>query len=349
VGDPEPITVDNYLCSYASANTNILRVDSTGLLTGIRPGTTSVTARYGSVSNAIAITVFPEPVVLAHRYSFNETSGTDVADSIGGPAWTGTLPNGGTFTNGQLSMLGASQQYVNIPTNIFSGMTNVTFDVWTTFPTNLPWNTWFFGFGDIISGAGAWYFFVQPQSGSFCMGGGNPGWQFDGERASAAMDWSGQTLHITCVASTGGGYLALYTNGVLAATYNSLTYPITSIHDNFSYINQSLYSSDPHVDLTINELRIYSGALSPAQVVLNDELGPDVLAAPSAPILSVAIVGGNVVVSWPTNSSGFTLASKGSLTGGSWNPVGTSPVISGANYQVTLPPTNTAQFFRLSK
>ncbi len=45
------------------------------------------------------------------------------------------------------------------------------------------------------------------------MAGIPAGWQ--GEiGVSANTDWSGQTIHATCLASTGGGYPALYTNGV---------------------------------------------------------------------------------------------------------------------------------------
>ena len=214
---------------------------------------------------------------------------------------------------------------------------------------SLPWNAWFFGFGDIVNNDhGAWYFFVQPQSGSFSMGGGDPGWQFDGERVSAGTDWSGKTLHLTCVASTGGGYLALYTNGVLAGTFSGLAYPMSSIHDNYSWINRSLYPTDPYVDNTINEFRIYSGAMSAQQVSANDAAGPDALGA-IPPTLSATVFGGNVIVSWPSSYTGYILSSKSSLTGGSWNPVEAAPVVSGDNYQVTLPATNAVQFLQLSK
>jgi hypothetical protein len=50
-------------------------------------------------AQAAAATAF-SPIVgsLVHRYSFSETGGTTFADSVGGPAWTGTLPNGGTLS-----------------------------------------------------------------------------------------------------------------------------------------------------------------------------------------------------------------------------------------------------------
>ena len=48
--------------------------------------------------------------------------------------------------------------------------------------------------------------------------------------------WSGLTnLHVTAVFDPPLGYLALYTNGVLAAINNAVTIPITSVNDVYSY------------------------------------------------------------------------------------------------------------------
>jgi hypothetical protein len=350
-GNAKPISVDNNLCTYSSDNTSILTVNTNGTLNAIRPGTANVTAHYGAVAGAVAITVFPEPVVLMHRYSFNNADDGNgntsavLSDSVGGSSFDGSLPNGGTFSDGQLVLSGGSSQYANLATNLFSGMTNVTFDIWTTFPSGLPWNAWFFGFGDMSGDSGGNYFFVQPQSGSFVMAGISPGWL--GEiRASAGRDWSGQTMHLTCVASTGGGYLTLYTNGVLAAVNNGLTYAMSNIVNNYSFINRSLYSGDPYVDNTINELRIYSGAVSADWVALSQAAGPDVLPGPT---LSIAPSASSLLVSWPTSPSGFTLYSTTNLNGGAWTVVGATPTVSGINYQVVLPPTNAIRFFKLSK
>jgi hypothetical protein len=63
----------------------------------------------------------------------------------------------------------------------------------------------------------------------------------------------------------------------------------------------------------------------------------------------VGVSGANVVISWPTNASGFTLKSKTSLSDAAWTTVGTAPVVSGENNQVTLPVSGSAQFFRLIK
>ena len=66
-------------------------------------------------AQATVATLSPTLGSLVHRYSFSETGGTNVADSVGGAVWTGTLPNGGTFSSGQLALSSKSQQYASLP------------------------------------------------------------------------------------------------------------------------------------------------------------------------------------------------------------------------------------------
>ena len=70
------------------------------------------------------------------------------------------------------------------------------------------------------------------------------------------------------------------------------------------------------------------------------------------PVLKASIVGGKAIISWTTNSTGFALYSTTSLAGTpTWNPVGTTPVVVGAEKFVT---NNVASapggtFYRLRK
>ena len=63
-----------------------------------------VSMNFGGTESPDSAPVSAVPAVnmvsLVHRYSFSKVSGTNVADSVGGSAWNGTLPNGGTFGGG---------------------------------------------------------------------------------------------------------------------------------------------------------------------------------------------------------------------------------------------------------
>ena len=69
------------------------------------------------------------------------------------------------------------------------------------------------------------------------------------------------------------------------------------------------------------------------------------------PALSVLRSGENVTVSWPTvDSAGFALEQTGPLAAPSaWVPHSATVTDDGANKSVTLPATNSSQFFRLRR
>ncbi len=76
-------------CTFSSGNSNVLQVDTNGVITASGPGTATITAHYSNVSSAPqTITVdSPPSITLVHRYSFTANAN----DSRGaGTAWNGT-------------------------------------------------------------------------------------------------------------------------------------------------------------------------------------------------------------------------------------------------------------------
>jgi O-glycosyl hydrolase len=68
------------------------------------------------------------------------------------------------------------------------------------------------------------------------------------------------------------------------------------------------------------------------------------------PVIVTATTGTSLTMSWPVASAGFTLQSCTNLASTNWAAVSSPlPQIAGTNYQVTVPATNTPQFFRLSQ
>jgi hypothetical protein len=286
------------------------------------------------------------PVALVHRYSFSETSGTNVTDSVGGAVWDGALPNGGTFANGQLSLLASAQQYVQLPAGILSNYTQVTIETWATFPDQLPANCFFFGFGNTNGTSGENYIFCAPQGGRAAITSGNYSSE---QNAYTGVDFSYHTnFHLAFVFDPPAGYLAIYTNGILAAINNSVTATFASVDDVYSRIGRSLYSGDPYPDFTLDEFRIYSGALQPADIAATQALGPGQLLSTASPVVSAITAGGYLTLSWPLAASSFTVYTATNLTGGGWLAVAVSPQIVGGQWQVTLPVANSSvQFYRL--
>ena len=337
--------------TFSSDNTNVFTVNSSGLLYAAGIGPANLTGVYNYISentstlytNSVAITVYHgQPASLVHRYSFT----SDASDSVGGPAWNGTLPNGGAFANGQVSLAAASSQYVQLPAGILSNYTAVTIDAWASFGT-LPGACFFYGFGNISGSSGLQYIFCQPQNGRIAITSTN----WSGEQSTPnAGSWSGLTnMHITSVYDPPAGYIALYVNGVLAVQNTAVTVPFSSVNDLYSYIGRSLYSGDSYFDAGIDEFRIYNGVLHADEITASQVLGPNQLLSFGSPAINVSLSGSNLTLAWPLSSAGFTLMSRTNLASGVWTAVVQAPQIVGNQWQLTVPISGNAQFFRLQQ
>jgi alpha-L-arabinofuranosidase len=336
---------------WSVADTGIAGVDSSGNVTGVGPGTTTLVAAYGGLglSATQTVQVIGAPKALVHRYSFGDAPGsTIVADSVGGATWNGTLPNGGSFDGSQLTLSSNSQQYVQLPAGILSDYPAVTIEAWATFPTQIANNCFFFGFGNTSGSAGINYLFCAPQTGRIAMTAAS----YSGEQdAYGNTDFSYQTgFHVTAVFNPPGGYIALYTNGVLVGINAAFTVPMSAVNDVYSFIGKSLYSGDPYPDIILDEFRIYSGALNADEIAATEALGPGGLLSQDSPVMGVSAAGTSLTLSWPLASAGFTLQSRTNLIFGDWVAAeAPAPQIVGSQWLVTIPISNNAEYYRLQK
>lgn len=254
---------------YSSANPGIVTISTNGVVKAIGPGTTTVTAAYGSVSATNSLTVLSLPTVLTHRYSFT----SDASDSIGGA--NGTIEGNATISGGQVVLDGSDGTYVNLPGGLINIATNaaVSFEAWTTIGAISVWSHLFeFGASTISNiycaprangNAGADEFGLSE-------GGGIP----NAQTVSWAHGWSNVTVHYSGVIDPTTSTLSFYSNGVLLAASYSAIAPLSSVSTNMAALGQSSYG-DPYAVLSIDEFRIYSGALSPVQIAMSDLSGPN--------------------------------------------------------------------------
>ncbi|MBW8863844.1 MAG: hypothetical protein JF609_02780, partial [Verrucomicrobia bacterium] len=201
---------------------------------------------------------------LIHRYSFNESSGTIAHDSVGGV--NGTLNGGAIFDgSGHVVLNGTSGTYVSLPGNLLAGLSNVTLEAWVTNAVS-PDNVALFSFDDgLQDGVGGGYLryvlhdqsngrnFLELASGSGnSFVAGNPG-------------LGGRSIHVACVYSATNAII--YTNGVLETSL-AVSTPLASVSMNSASLGRSPWNGDPWLAGSIDEFRVYGGAMNSNQVAI---------------------------------------------------------------------------------
>ena len=282
--------------TYSSLNTGVLTIDTNGVVKGVAVGTGKVVASFGGLSATNTLTVVSLPAVLTHRYSFN-TDG-DASDSVGGA--NGTLQGGATVSGGQLVLGGGG--YLDLPAGQINIATNtsVTFEAWVTFGDPATW-AYLFAFGNIVGSGGQNHIACVPAS----ENGGFHHWGITENFAQGittfwAHSWNNMTTHITCVVDPPTSAISIYRDGVLESAVYNAPGVLSSIATNYGFLGRSFYSADPLLNASIDEFRLYSGALTPAQVALTQKVGPN-----SASIVLGALT--SIVVA-PTTYPAFAAA-----------------------------------------
>ena len=299
-------------------------------------------------AQAAAATVSPTLGSLVHRYSFSETNGASIADSVGGPVWNGTLPGGGMLSGGQLTLASASSQYASLPTGIVGTLSNFTIITWVRLNSTGNWNRIFdFGSGTTTN------MFLTPQNGgdgrlrfAITINGGGSEQQINcGSTMSAGVSYQ---VVVTLNGNTG----ILYLNGLPVGTNSSMTLRPLSLGSTVNnYLGRSQYP-DPYLDGLIDEFRIYNVGLSSAEIAATAALGSSQLLSTNSPAMNITLTGASLTVSWPLANAGFTLQSRTNLALGNWGDVTSpAPQIVGNCWQVAIPMSANFNsiFYRLAK
>lgn len=286
---------------------------------------------------------------LVHRYSFSETGGTTVTDTVGGPAWNGTVFNGGSLSGGQLTLASTASQYAGLPAGIVSTLTNFTIEVWARLNTPAGWAR-LFDFGNNTTS----YMFLTPTNGTsngrlrFAITTNSAGGeqQITGPTALSVGVW--QHVAVTLNGNTG----VLYLNGVPQATNNSITLRPASLGSTVNnYLGRSQWA-DPYLNGQLDEFRIYSVPLTAAEIAATDALGPTQLLSTNRPALSLATAPTTLTLTWPLAAAGYTVQVRTNLGLGNWLTLSSpAPQISGDRWRVTLPVSSGTPviFYRLAK
>ncbi len=284
------------------------------------------------------------PPSLAHRYSFASSSSNMVWDSVG--MAHGTLQGGAMISNNTLRLNGSYGNFVNLPGGLVSGSSASTIEFWATFGTSgngAP----VFDFGNITNQAGQNYLSFTPQSvaAGAQLALATTGGAFN---LNTPQSFNNLAIQVDCIIDPTSGFEAIYTNGILMSSATGALPSLTGVSPMWSFLGQSLFSTNAWLNATLDEFRIYDGRLSPAQIAANNQLGPDIATVPVG--LSVSGTRSNINLTWPAYGIGYTVESSPRLdANASWSPIISTPALSNNLWRVALPGTNNAGFLRLTR
>jgi concanavalin A-like lectin/glucanase superfamily protein len=203
---------------------------------------------------------------LVAYYSFAESSGTTSADASGNNQ-TATM-QGATFSPGlqdDSATMNGTNQYVNLPPGIVSDLTSFSVSTWLYLGAAPAPHVHIFDFG---TGGGTDYMFLTPKT-----PGGTPQFAIStgGVATEQVLDGAAPltvgTWHHLCVTLTGTNGI-LYIDGVQTAKNAALTLNPSNLGSTTQdWIGRSEFTGDPYLDGKVDQFRIYSRALSAAEVL----------------------------------------------------------------------------------
>jgi hypothetical protein len=231
-----------------------------------------------------AFMLLPAHASLVHRYSFT----TDASDSVGTANGTNLVNTAQhpaavpvVYTNGQVGLDG-SGGYIQLPTGLITGLSNLTIEVWATWNgtpgASGDWQR-FFDFGDTdAGGTGAYDMFLTPSYGGsggklrFGIANADPGYNLENDVSSPNLFPQATEIHVVLTYGTNSG-VNLYVNGVLDSS-GPLVFPLSDVHDVYTYIGRSTYNDAPY-NGSINEFRVHDSVVTAPQIAASFASGPD--------------------------------------------------------------------------
>ncbi len=213
---------------------------------------------------------------LVHRYSF-AGSGATIKDSQGtanAAAINMSLSGTGSleFTTGD--------QYADLPNNLVSKLTNVSLEAWVTWQGGNVWQR-IFDFGEDATGVennrstGRSYIFVSPHGdGNFVRAVFRKSGGAELVIDSTPSLTIGDPAQLVLVLDDDHDLMTLYVNGVSVGSAAFVDH-LSGVNDINNWLGRSQFASDSPYVGNMQDFRIYSSALSAAQVAFSFSKGAD--------------------------------------------------------------------------
>ncbi|MBD8022591.1 family 43 glycosylhydrolase [Microbacterium gallinarum] len=272
-----------------------------------------------------------EPASLLASYDFSESNGTVLHD-VSGAGRDAAVVGGAAWRGGSMQFTGAN--HVQLPNNLLAGQSAATVVIETS-PTALSGNKFLWnigGSGDAATGQ----FFIQPVAPRVAISKAN--WSGEQSVTSATKLVQGQWQSVAATIEKNSGAttstLKLYIDGALVAQKADSTVALSDLTTHtMNYIGKSAYAGDSLYQGGVSAFRVYSAALTAADIAAASATDAAATAAEVANAIDLAAAN---VQDLAQVESDLVLPTAGGVTWTS-QPAG----IVASNGQVTRPAADT--------
>jgi hypothetical protein len=248
----------------------------------------------------VAGLVTSSPAGLITRRSFTH----DANDAQG--QRPGLLKGTAAIAGGRLCLDGSG--WVELPGGIVTPLASATIEAWFTYQNNGSYVR-VYDFGDTDAkglGAHCWYFSPQcPKAARTVFSNTDPGYKYEETVDSTPLP-ENTVFHVIVVYEGPAKKARLYLNDRLIGQ-RDMTIQLSEIGTQHLYLGKSSYNSDKLLKGTIDEFRIYDGAMTDLQRRLNHQLGPekvqDCALASVSPLPDANEVQTPAVLAWTADKS----------------------------------------------
>ena len=310
---------------------------SSGPYTTVAEGITSATYTDTGLSNGVtyyyvvsaanangtgpdSAEVYVVPSNLVVHFKFDETGGTTAADSSG-RANHATLVNAPAFAAGKfvnaLTFPATAGQHAKLPPGIASGLTDFTIATWVQVNAFSTWQRIFdFGTGtNNYMYLTTQYTTTAPNAAKLRFGIRTPSFTEQSVNGTDIALTAGTWTHVAVIRS--GTSVSLYVNGSLAGSGTIALNPSDLGVTTLNYLGRSQFN-DPYLNAPLDDFRLYSQALSAAEIVAFAH------PAAGAPAQLAAVPGdAQATLTWLPNATSTYTVKRSTTSGGPYTTVTT--------------------------
>lgn len=250
--------------TYESSDSNVAKVEGTGMVTGLHTGTAVIKVTYKGETYQVTVTVMNDMLLW---YKLDETSGTFAADSSGNGN-DGVLKNGATWGQGiggsslQLSG-GYNGAYVQMPNNLLQGVDDLTISAFMKMDATATAPQWLATFSNTKNG---YIYFAPTLSGRYRYSITPTNWSGESGVASSSIPVS-SWRQVAVTYSSLKGTATLYVDGVAVQTNAVSQKPSSLEPTDANFIGKPWPNyGDPYFKGNVSDFRLYRRALNTSEI-----------------------------------------------------------------------------------